>query len=104
MTPRDDLPRYSELRLPQERVKYDIMIGHSEVVAGTSIASYDLMHASWCRGDPLPRPRPLRIGTPFHDSPRDLQGNYELIMPQERVKYAMPGGSEVVVGTSIASG
>ena len=46
----------SELRSLQERVEY-AMIGGSEVVVGTSIASYDLMHASWCCGGPLPRPR-----------------------------------------------
>ena len=34
----------SELRLSQERAKY-AMLGGSEVVVGTSIASYDLMHA-----------------------------------------------------------
>ena len=61
----------SELRLSQERAKY-AMLGGSEVVVGTSIASYDLMHASWCCGGPLPRPRPLRTITPLHDSPRDL--------------------------------
>ena len=44
-----------ELRLSQERVTYT-MLGGSEVVAGTSIAPYDLMHASWCCGGPLPRP------------------------------------------------
>ena len=48
----------SELRLSQERAKY-AMLGGSEVVVGTSIASYDLMHASWCCGSPLPRHRPL---------------------------------------------
>ena len=31
------------------------------------------------------------------------QSDFELRLPQERVKYAMLGGSEVVVGTSIAS-
>ena len=35
-----------ELRMPQERVKYT-MLGGSVVVVGISIASYDLMHASW---------------------------------------------------------
>ena len=47
-----------KLSLPQERVKYS-MLGRSEVVIGISIASYDLMHASWCCGGPLPRPRTL---------------------------------------------
>ena len=32
----------------------------------------------------------------------DLQGDSELRLSQERVKYAMLGGSEVVVGISIA--
>ena len=54
----------SELRLPRERVKY-AMLGSSEVVDGTSIASYDLMHAAWCCGGPLPRPRPSE---PSHHS------------------------------------
>ena len=55
----------SKLRLPQARVKY-AMFGGSEVVVGTSTASYDLMHASWCCGGPLPRPRrPLRTITPL---------------------------------------
>ena len=97
-----DLPSNAELRLPQYRVKY-AMLGSSEVVVGTSIASYDLMHASWCcRGGPLPRPRPHLTLTPLNDTPRDLQCDYELMMPQERAKYAMLGGSEVVVGTSNA--
>ena len=88
------------LRLPRERGKYE-MLGGSVVVVGTSIASYDLMHASRCCGGPLPRPRPLRTITPLlHDSPRDLP---KLRSSQERVKYAMFGGSEVVVGASIAS-
>ena len=47
----------SELRLSQGHVKY-VMLGGPEVVVGTSIAPYDLMHASWCCGGPLPRPRP----------------------------------------------
>ena len=41
--------------MSQGRVKY-VMLGGSEVVVGTSIAPYDLMHASWCCGGPLPRP------------------------------------------------
>ena len=115
-----DLSSNAELRLPQDRVKY-AMLGSSVVVVGTSIASYDLMHASWCCrggplprprslltitpccGGPLPRPRPLRTITPLNDSPRDLPSNAELRLPQDRVKYAMLGSSEVVVGTSIAS-
>ena len=92
MTLRATFKRDSELRLPQERVKY-AMLGGSEVVVGTSIAPCDLMHASWCRGGPLPRPRPLQTLTPLHDSPRDLPGDYELRLPQERAKYAMLGGS-----------
>ena len=88
--------------MPQERVKC-AMFGGSEVVVGTSIAPYDLMHASWCCGGPLPRPRPHLTLTPLNDTPCDLQSDYELIMPQERAKCAMLGGSEVVVGTSITS-
>ena len=58
-------------RLHQERVKY-AMIGGSEVMVGISIASYESMYASWCCGDPPPRPRTLRTITPLYDSPRDL--------------------------------
>ena len=58
----------SELRLSQERAKY-AMLGGSEVVVGTSIASYyDLMHASWCCVYPPPRPRTLRTIKPLYDS------------------------------------
>ena len=60
-----------ELRLSQERVKYT-MLGGSEVVVGTSIAPYDLMHASRCCGDPPPRPRTRRTTTPLYDPPHDL--------------------------------
>ena len=87
-----NLPGDYELGLPQERAKY-AMLGGSEVVVGTSIAPCDLMHASWCCGGPLPRPRPLQTLTPLLDSPRDLPGDYELRLPQERAKYAMLGGS-----------
>ena len=51
----------------QVRVKY-AMLGGSVVVVGTSIASYDLMHASWCCGGPLPRHRPLYTLTQLNDS------------------------------------
>ena len=61
----------SEHGLPQERVKY-AMLGGSGVMVGTSIVSYDLMHASWCCDSPLPRPRPLQTLTPLHDTPRDF--------------------------------
>ena len=61
----------SELRLSQGRVKY-VMLGSPVVVVGISIASYDLMHASWCCGGPLPRPRPHQTHTPLNDTPRDL--------------------------------
>ena len=71
MTHRATSQSDSELRLPQERVKY-AMIGGSEVVVGTRIASYDLMHASWCCGGPLPRPRPHLTLIPLHDTPCDL--------------------------------
>ena len=107
----NDSPRDSEsdfeLRLSQERVKYT-MLGGSEVVVGTSIAPYDLMHASRCCGDPPPRPRTRRTTTlaePPHLSMTlhaTSQSDHELRLSQERVKYAILGGSEVVVGTSIA--
>ena len=60
--------------MPQERVKY-AMLGRSDVVVRTSIASYDQqMHArTRCCDGPLPRPRPLRTLSPLHDSPHDLQ-------------------------------
>ena len=61
----------SELRMSQGRVKY-VMLGGSEVVVGTNIAPYDLMHASWCCGGPLPRPRPQLTLIPLPDTPRDL--------------------------------
>ena len=48
-------------------------------------------------------PVPSQPLTPLHDPPCDLKFDFELRMLQERVKYAMLGGSEVVVGTSIAS-
>ena len=32
-----------------------------------------------------------------------FKGDSELILPKERAKYAMLGGSKVVLGTSIAS-
>ena len=51
--------KHSELRLPQERVKY-VLFGGSEVVVCISIASTSAMHASWCCDDPPPRPRPVR--------------------------------------------
>ena len=87
-----------QLRLSQERAKY-AMLGGSEVVVGISIASYDVMHASLCCGDPPPRPRPPSL----HALHATSQSDSELRLPQERVEYAMLGGSEVVVGTSIAS-
>ena len=61
----------AELRLSQGRVKY-VMLGGTEVVVGTSIAPYDLMHASWCCGGPLPRPRPHLTLIPLHDTPCDF--------------------------------
>ena len=80
------------------------MLDGSYVVVGASIASYDLMHASLCCDGPLPRPRTLRTLTPLHNSPHDLDGDSELRLPQEGVKYAiMISGSEVMFGTSFAS-
>ena len=86
----------------QERVKY-AMLGGSEVVVGTSIAPYDLMHASRCCGGPLSRPRSHLTLTPLHDTPHEtFQSDSELRLSQGCVKYVMLGGPEVVVGTSIA--
>ena len=48
-------------------------------------------------------PHPLRTITPLYDSSCDLpKCDSELKLSQERAKYAMLGGSKVVVGTSIA--
>ena len=55
VTLRATFQRDAELRLSQGRAKY-VMLGGPVVVVGTSIAPYDLMHASWCCGGPLPRP------------------------------------------------
>ena len=80
------------------------MLGGSEVVVGTSIASYDL----WCthhgavairRRAPVPS-EPSHLSMTLHAT---SQSDSELRLSQERVKYAMLGGSKVVVGTSIAS-
>ena len=89
----------SELRLPQERVKY-AMLGGSKVLVGTSIATYDLMRASWCSDGPPPRRRPLRAEPSHHSMTLHATSkcDSELKLPQERVKYAMLGGSEVTVG------
>ena len=88
--------------MSQGRVKY-VMLGGPVVVVGTSIAPYDLMHASWCCGGPLPRPRPHLTLTPLHVTLHaTFQNDSELRMSQGRVKYVMLGGPEVVVGTSIA--
>ena len=53
--------------MPQEGVK-NAMSGGSVVVVGTSIASHDLMRASWCCGGPLPFPRPHPNSMPFQGS------------------------------------
>jgi len=69
------------------------VVDYSELVVGTSIASYDLMHVSHgamavrCRA-PAPS---------HHTSP------YRARIVQERAKCAMVDYSELVVGTSIAS-
>ena len=94
----------SKFRLHQEpcQVLEYAMIGGSEVVVGTSITSYDLMHASWCCDGPPLRPRPLQPSHLSMTLHATSQSDYELRLPQERVEYAMLGGSEVAVGTSIA--
>ena len=67
----------SELRSPQERVKY-VMLGGSKVVVGTSIASYDLIHDHGavtvrCRA---PAPSiPSHLSTTLHAT---SQSDYEL--------------------------
>ena len=79
------------------------MLGGSDVVVGTSIASYDRCTHHGAVS--------IRRRAPAHSEPPHLsmtlyatsQSDYELRLPQERVKYAMLGGSEVVVGISIAS-
>ena len=93
----------SELRLPQERVKY-AMLGGSKAVVGTSIASYDRCthHGTVVWRSAAAPPYIFRTIMPLHD-PCDLQGDSELRLPQERAKYAILSGSEVVVGTNIAS-
>ena len=45
----------------------------------------------------------LRSIMPLHDPRATFKGDSELRLPKERAKYAMLGGSKVVVGTSIAS-
>ena len=79
------------------------MLGGSKVVVGTSIASYDrcTRHSavSIRRRAPVPS-EPSSCMPPL--DPCDLQDDSELRLSQERAKYAMLGGSEVVVGTSIA--
>ena len=93
----------SELRSPQERAKY-AMLGGSEVVVRFSIASCDL----WCTHNGAMKIRrratvssePICHSMTFNSS---FNGDFELRLPQECVKYAMLGGSEVAVGTSIAS-
>ena len=93
----------SKFRLHQERVKY-AMIGGSEVVVRTSIAYCDLrctLHGAVVIRHRAPVPSEPSF-MPLYD-PCDLQGDFELRLPQERAKYAMLGGSEVVVGTSITS-
>ena len=82
-----------ELRSPQERVKY-VMLGGSKVVVGTSIASYDLMRASWCCDDgPPPRTRPLLTTSALHLSTRP---------PNVIVSLDCPKGTVVCLSCPIA--
>ena len=73
------------------------MLGVSEMVVGISIASYN---RSTHHGRPCTPPEPSNLSMTLHAT---SQSDSELELSQERVKYAMLGGSEVVVGTSIAS-
>ena len=75
-----------ELRSPQERVKY-VMLGGSKVVVGTSIASYDLMRASWCCDGPPPRPRPLRSTSALQLSTRPPNVIMRLDCPKSTVVW-----------------
>ena len=88
--------------MSQERVKY-AMLGGSKVVVGNSIASYDQCthHGAVSSRRRAPAPsEPSHHSMTIHAT---SQSDSELRLFQERVKYAMRGGSEVVVGTSIAS-
>ena len=101
MTPRSHQGD-SELSLSQECIMYAI-VGHSEVVVGTSIASYDLP----CRTmEPTVRRRASAPNDHSHQPcpSHDLStGDSELRLPQECIMYAMVDHSELVVGTSIAT-
>ena len=87
------------------------MVNSSEVVAGTSIASYNLN--ARCVVLTVRRRAPARLRTPkpFHDPHSTPKGASELILPRECVQYIrggddgseVVGSSEVVAGTSIAS-
>ena len=75
----------------------------SEVVVGTSITTYDLKHETCGCDNPPPRLR--TASEPSHHSITLLatsKCDSELKFPQGHVKYAMLGGSEVVVGINIA--
>ena len=85
--------------MSQERAKY-AMLGGSEVVVGISTASTSEMHAHH-GAVTIRRRAPAPSDT--HATPATFKGDSELRLSQERVKYAMLGGSEVVVGTSITS-
>ena len=79
------------------------MLGCSEIVVVTSIASYDPMHAHGAETVRCHAPafsEPPHLSMTLHAT---CKGDFELRLPQERVKYAVLGGSEVVVGISIAS-
>ena len=93
----------SEQGLPQERAKY-AMVDYSELVVGTSIASYNLMHVS--HGAVAVRCRATAPSQPSHLSMTlhaTSQSDSEQGLPQERAECAMFDYSELVVGTSIAS-
>ena len=79
------------------------MLGGFEVVVGTSIAYCDLRcthHGAVAIRRCAPVPSDHHS---CHSMTRaTFKGDSELRLSQERVKYAMLGGSKVVVGTSIA--
>ena len=100
MTPHATSQSDSELILSQERAKY-AMLGGSEVVVGASIASWTYLMNASCGAVWRSAAAPPTI-TPLYDSTRP-QSDSKLRLSQERAKYAMLGGSGVVVGISIAS-
>ena len=84
------------------------MLGGSEVVVETSIASYDLMHASSQvptvrRRAPASLPSPTHTTMMRHGHQIASKCDSELSISQKRAKYAKLGDPELVVGTCITS-